>query len=176
VQKGKGKGEAVRMGFDHAIGDILMIFDADLTTQPEEMPKFYYALIENKAEFINGSRLIYNMENGSMRFLNFLANFFFGKLFSWLLGQRLKDTLCGTKVLWKDDYRAIARNRSVFGNFDPFGDFDLLFGAAKLHLKLVDMPVHYKNRTYGTSQIRRFYCGWILLGMSLIALKRFKFR
>lgn len=176
VQKGKGKGEAVRMGFDHAIGDILMIFDADLTTQPEEMPKFYYALVENKAEFINGSRLIYNMEDGSMRFLNFLANFFFGKLFSWLLGQRLRDSLCGTKVLWKDDYRAIARNRSVFGNFDPFGDFDLLFGAAKLHLKLVDMPVHYKNRTYGTSQIRRFYCGWILLAMSLIALKRFKFR
>lgn len=176
VQKGKGKGEAVRIGFDHAIGDIVMILDADLTTLPEEMPKFYYALIENKGEFINGSRLIYNMENGAMRFLNFLANFFFGKLFSWLLGQTIKDTLCGTKVLWKEDYRAIARNRSVFGNFDPFGDFDLLFGAAKLHLKLVDMPVHYKNRTYGTSQIRRFYCGWILLAMSLIALKRFKFR
>ncbi len=176
VQKGKGKGEAVRMGFDHAIGDMVMILDADLTMPPEELPKFYYALTENKGECINGSRLVYDMETGAMRFLNFLANFFFSQLFSWLLGQRIKDTLCGTKVLWKDDYRVIARNRSIFGNFDPFGDFDLLFGAAKLHLKLVDMPVHYKSRTYGTTQIRRFYCGWILLGMSLIALKRFKFK
>lgn len=176
VQKGKGKGEAVRVGLDHAVGDIVMILDADLTMPPEELPKFYYALIQNKGECINGSRLVYDMETGSMRFLNFLANSFFSRLFSWLLGQRIKDTLCGTKVLWRDDYRLIVRNRSVFGSFDPFGDFDILFGAAKLHLKLLDMPVHYKSRTYGTSQIRRFYCGWILLAMVTIALKRFKFK
>lgn len=176
VQQGKGKGEAVRMGFNHAIGDIIMILDADLTVAPEEMPKFYYALIENKGEFINGSRLIYNMETGAMQFLGLVANIFFSKLCSWVLGQKVKDTLCGTKVLWKEDYQAIARNRSLFGNFDPFGDFDLLFGAAKLHLKLVDMPVHYKSRTYGTSQIRKFYYLWILLAMSLIAIKRFKCR
>lgn len=176
VQKGKGKGDAVRLGFDYAIGDIVMILDADLTAPPEEIPKFYYALIENKGECINGSRLVYNMETGAMRLLGFFANYFFGRLFSWLLGQRVKDTLCGTKVLWKEDYQLIARNRSFFGNFDPFGDFDLLFGAAKLNLKIVDMPVHYKDRTYGTTQIRKFYCLWILLGMCALAMKKLKFR
>lgn len=175
-QKAKGKGDAVRLGFDYAIGDIVMILDADLTMPPEELPKFYYALVENKGECINGSRLVYNMEQQAMRPLNYFANRFFSGLFSWLLNQRIKDTLCGTKVLWKDDYQMIARNRSYFGTFDPFGDFDLLFGAAKLHLKLVDVPVHYKNRRYGVSQIRRFYCGWILLGMSFLAMKKFKFK
>ena len=111
-----------------------------------------------------------------MRFLNLLANYFFGQLFSWLLGQKVKDTLCGTKVLWARDYNNIVANRAFFGDFDPFGDFDLLFGSAKLNLKIVDMPVHYKNRVYGQTNIRRFVHGWILLGMSMIALKKFKMR
>lgn len=176
VQEGKGKGDAVRKGFSHASGDILMIQDGDLTAPPEELPKFFDALIQGKGEFINGSRLVYGMEDKAMRFLNLLANFFFGQLFSWLLGQKVKDTLCGTKVLWAQDYKNIVANRSFFGDFDPFGDFDLLFGAAKLNLKIIDMPVHYKNRTYGQTNIRRFVHGWILLGMSMIALKKFKFR
>ncbi|MDR3551296.1 MAG: glycosyltransferase [Candidatus Babeliales bacterium] len=176
VQTGKGKGDAVRKGFEHATGDILMILDGDLTAPPEELPKFVNALVSGKGEFINGSRLVYGMENEAMRFLNLLANFFFSQLFSWLLDQKVKDTLCGTKVLWHDDYKKIVANRHFFGNFDPFGDFDLLFGAAKLNLKIIDMPVHYKNRTYGSTQIRRFMHGWILLGMSFLALKKFKFR
>lgn len=176
VQDGKGKGDAVRKGFAHATGDILMIQDGDLTAPPEELPKFFDALVQGKGEFINGSRLVYGMEDKAMRFLNLLANFFFGQLFSWLLGQKVKDTLCGTKVLWANDYKHIVANRSFFGDFDPFGDFDLLFGAAKLNLKIIDMPVHYKNRTYGETNIRRFVHGWILLGMSLIALKKFKMR
>lgn len=176
VQDGKGKGDAVRKGFAHAMGDILMIQDGDLTAPPEELPKFFNALVQGKGEFINGSRLVYGMEDKAMRFLNLLANFFFGQLFSWLLGQKVKDTLCGTKVLWAHDYKNIVANRGFFGDFDPFGDFDLLFGAAKLNLKIIDMPVHYKNRTYGETNIRRFVHGWILLGMSMIALKKFKFR
>jgi hypothetical protein len=176
VQDGKGKGDAVRKGFAHAKGDILMILDADLTMPPEELPKFFDALVSGKGEFINGSRLVYGMENGAMRFLNLLANFFFSVLFSWLLDQKVKDTLCGTKVLWAKDYTKIVANRHFFGDFDPFGDFDLLFGAAKLNLKIIDMPIHYKNRTYGSTQIRRFYHGWILLGMSLLALKKLKLR
>ena len=176
VQSGKGKADAMRLGFDRAIGDIVMILDGDLTMPPEELPKFYYALINNKGECINGSRMVYVMENGAMQVLGFAANYFFGRICSWLLGQKVKDTLCGTKVLWKEDYDAIARNRTFFGNFDPFGDFDLLFGAAKLNLKIIDMPVHYKNRTYGTTQIRKFYCLWILLAMCVIACKRFKLR
>lgn len=176
VQDGKGKGDAVRKGFAHAKGDILMIQDGDLTAPPEELPKFFDALVQGKGEFINGSRLVYGMEDKAMRFLNLLANFFFGRLFSWLLGQKVKDTLCGTKVLWTHDYKNIVANRAFFGDFDPFGDFDLLFGAAKLNLKIVDMPVHYKNRVYGQTNIRRFVHGWILLGMSMIALKKFKFR
>lgn len=176
VQDGKGKGDAVRKGFAHATGDVLMILDGDLTAPPEELPKFFNALAGGKGEFINGSRLVYGMENEAMRFLNLLANFFFSRLFSWLLDQKVKDTLCGTKVLWHTDYKKIVANRHFFGNFDPFGDFDLLFGAAKLNLKIIDMPVHYKNRTYGSTQIRRFMHGWILLGMSFLALKKFKFR
>jgi len=176
VQDGKGKSNAVRKGFAQARGGVLMILDADLTVPPEELPKFFDALMHGKGELINGSRLVYGMESGAMRFLNLLANFFFSVLFSWLLGQKLKDTLCGTKVLFKKDYEKIAKNRSFFGNFDPFGDFDLLFGAAKLNFKIVDMPVHYKSRIYGSTQIRRFLHGWILLCMSFLALRKFKFR
>jgi Glycosyl transferase family 2/Methionine biosynthesis protein MetW len=176
VQDGKGKGDAVRKGFSHASGDILMIQDADLTAPPEELSKFFDALLNGHGEFINGSRLIYGMETEAMRFLNIIANHCFALGFSWLLGQRTKDTLCGTKVLFKKDYDLIANNRSYFGDFDPFGDFDLLFGAAKLNLKIIDLPVHYKARIYGSTQIRRFYHGLILLKMSLIACKKFKFR
>ncbi|HRN78518.1 MAG TPA: bifunctional class I SAM-dependent methyltransferase/glycosyltransferase family 2 protein [Candidatus Dependentiae bacterium] len=176
VQGGKGKGDAVRKGFAHATGDILMILDGDLTMPAEQLPKFFDALVSGKGEFINGSRLVYSMEPGAMRFLNMLANFFFGVLFSWTLGQRIKDTLCGTKVLWRKDYERIAANRHYFGLIDPFGDFDLLFGAAKRTLKIVDLPVPYKSRTYGQTNIRRFWHGFILLGMSSIALRKFKFR
>ena len=176
VQPGKGKGDAVRAGFAQATGDVLMILDADLTMPPEELPKFFEALVSGKAEFINGSRLVYGMESEAMRFLNLIANYCFGLGFSWLLGQPIKDTLCGTKVLFKYDYEKIVKNRSFFGDFDPFGDFDLLFGAAKLNLKIIDMPVHYKNRSYGTTQISRFRHGFLLLCMSFVALKKFKFR
>jgi len=175
VQPGKGKGDAVRAGFAAATGDVLMILDADLTVQPEELPKFFYAIAENKGECINGSRLVYPMEDEAMQTLNWWANHFFANLFSWLMGQRVTDTLCGTKVLWRKDYERIAANRAFFGEFDPFGDFDLLFGAAKLQLKILDVPVHYKNRVYGSTQIRRFVHGWILLGMSLYAMRKLKF-
>lgn len=158
-QTGKGKGNAVREAFDAASGDILMILDADLTTPPEDMPKFYQVLAHNKGEFVNGCRLVYPMEKQAMRFLNYLANKFFGWFFSFILGQRLKDTLCGTKVLFKKDYELIKANRSYFGNFDPFGDFDLLFGAAKLNLKITEVIVRYRDREYGSTQISRFKHG-----------------
>jgi SAM-dependent methyltransferase len=174
-QSGKGKGNAVREGFQAATGDILMILDADLTTPPEELPKFYRALADGKGEFINGCRLVYPMEKEAMRFLNHLANKFFGWFFSYILGQRLKDTLCGTKVLFKADYEKISRNRSYFGEFDPFGDFDLLFGAAKLNLKITEVFVRYRERTYGSTQISRFKHGWLLLKMSLFATGKIKF-
>jgi len=175
-QTGNGKGNAVREGFDLAQGDILMILDADLTTPPEDLDKFYRALQQNKGEFINGCRLVYPLEKESMRTLNFLANKFFGWFFSYLLGQRLKDTLCGTKVLFKRDYHAIQNNRSYFGDFDPFGDFDLLFGAAKLNLKISEVIVRYKEREYGSTQISRFRHGWLLVKMSLFAARKIRFR
>jgi glycosyltransferase involved in cell wall biosynthesis len=175
-QTGKGKGNAVREAFDAATCDILMILDADLTTPPEDMPKFYEALARNKGEFINGCRLVYPMEDEAMRFLNLLGNKFFGWFFSFLLGQRMKDTLCGTKVLFKTDYEVIKANRSYFGNFDPFGDFDLLFGAAKLNLKITEVLVRYRNRAYGSTQISRFKHGWLLIKMSLFAARKIKFK
>jgi glycosyltransferase involved in cell wall biosynthesis len=174
-QTGKGKGNAVREGFDAASGDVLMILDADLTTPPEELPKFYNVLSNGRGEFINGCRLVYPMEKEAMRFLNMIANKFFGWFFSFLLGQRLKDTLCGTKVLFKSDYEKIKSNRTYFGDFDPFGDFDLLFGASKLNLKITEVIVRYKERTYGSTQISRFRHGWLLLKMSMFAAGRIKF-
>jgi hypothetical protein len=174
-QTGKGKGNAVREGFELATGDILFILDADLTTPPEDMPKFYDALRRNKGEFINGCRLVYPMEKQAMRFLNLVANKTFGMLFSYMLGQRLKDTLCGTKVLFRKDYLIIQKNRDYFGDFDPFGDFDLLFGAAKLNLKIVEVNVRYRDRQYGNTQISRFRHGWLLIRMTLYAARKLKF-
>ncbi|MDP3764319.1 MAG: glycosyltransferase [bacterium] len=170
------KRDKVRLGFEKAKGEVLMILDADLTMPPEDLPKFYNAIISGKGEFINGSRLVYPLENESMRFLNILGNKFFSLMFSWILGQRIKDTLCGTKVLFKKDYEFIAANRKYFGDFDPFGDFDLLFGAAKLNLKIVEMPIRYQARTYGDTNIQRWRHGWLLLKMTLFAARKFKFR
>jgi SAM-dependent methyltransferase len=174
-QPGKGKGDAVRVGFAQATGDVLMILDADLTVPPEDLPRFYAALRQRKGEFINGVRLVYPMEKRSMQFLNFVANKIFGLAFSWLLGQPVRDTLCGTKVLSRADYDLVSRNRAYFGDFDPFGDFDLLFGAAKLNLKIVDLPVRYRERTYGSTNISRFRHGLVLLRMTAFAAQRIKF-
>jgi len=174
-QDGKGKGDAVRKGFAAATGDILMILDTDLTVQPEELPKFYEAIVSGHGEYINGSRLVYPMEDKAMRTLNILGNKFFSVAFSWLLNQRIKDTLCGTKVLTRENYAKLAANRHYFGNFDPFGDFDLIFGSAKLNLKLVEVPIRYKARVYGDTNISRFKHGLLLLRMVIFALGKIKF-
>lgn len=173
-QEGRGKGDAVRKGFAAAEGDILMILDADLTVPPESLPKFVAAIASGKGEFVNGTRLVYPFEKGAMRFLNFLANRTFAALFSWLLNQRFTDTLCGTKVLRKRDYEEIVANRAYFGDFDPFGDFDLIFGAAKLSLKVVEVPIRYADRTYGETNISRFRHGWLLLRMVVFAFRKMK--
>ena len=174
-QPGIGKADAIRVGFEIATGDILMILDADLTVPPEDLPRFYEALVSGTGEFINGVRLVYPMEKEAMRTLNFIGNKFFSMAFSWLLGQSIKDTLCGTKVLYKKDYELIAANRSYFGDFDPFGDFDLIFGAAKLNLKIVDLPIRYRERTYGSTNISRWKHGLLLLRMVTFAAQRIKF-
>lgn len=174
-QTGKGKGDAVRAGFAAATGDILMILDADLTMPPEDLPRYYEVLWSGKAEFVNGVRLVYPMEEQAMRYLNLLGNRFFSLAFSYLLGQPIKDTLCGTKALWRSDYEQIARNRGYFGDFDPFGDFDLIFGAARLGLKILDLPIRYRERTYGTTNINRWRHGLLLLRMTAFAAGRIKF-
>jgi SAM-dependent methyltransferase len=174
-QTGKGKGDAVRAGFAAATGDILMILDADLTMPPEELPKFHDVIASGRAEFANGVRLVYPMDEKAMQFLNLCANKAFGLIFTWLLGQPVKDTLCGTKVLTRAHYDRIAANRAYFGDFDPFGDFDLLFGAAKLNLKIADVPIRYRERTYGTTNIQRWKHGWLLLRMVVFAARKLKF-
>ena len=174
-QTGRGKGDAVRLGFAAATGDILMILDADLTMPPEELGKFYDVIASGHAEFANGVRLVYPMDEEAMQFLNLCANKTFGIIFTWLLGQPVKDTLCGTKVLSRAHYERIAANRAYFGDFDPFGDFDLLFGAAKLNLKIADVPIRYRERTYGSTNIQRWSHGWLLLRMVLFAARKLKF-
>jgi SAM-dependent methyltransferase len=174
-QTGVGKGDAVRLGFAESTGDMLMILDADLTVPPEDLPRFYEALRNRRGELVNGVRLVYPMEKRSMRFLNLLGNKFFGVAFSWVLAQPVKDTLCGTKALRREDYDLIAANRSYFGDFDPFGDFDLLFGAARLNLKIQDLPIRYRERTYGATNIHRFRHGLLLFRMLGLAAARLKF-
>jgi Glycosyl transferase family 2 len=174
-QSARGKGDAVRKGFAMARNDIVMILDADLTTPPEELPRFYDAIISDKGEFINGSRLVYPMEKQAMRWLNMLANKFFALMFSFILGQRFKDTLCGTKALTRKNYLKLAAHRDFFGDFDPFGDFELIFGAARMALRIVEVPVHYRERTYGETKIQRWRHGAILLQMLAFAARRIKF-
>ncbi|WP_430811515.1 MULTISPECIES: glycosyltransferase [unclassified Carboxylicivirga] len=174
-QEGKGKGDAVRKGYAAAEGDILMILDADLTVPPEDLPKFYNAITRGRGEFINGVRLVYPMEKNAMRSLNTIGNHFFSRLFSWILERPIKDTLCGTKVMFRKDYVKLAANRKFFGDFDPFGDFDLLFGAYKLNLKIVDLPIRYRERKYGDTNISRFSHGFILLRMAAFAAAKIKF-
>jgi len=174
-QDGKGKGDAVRLGFKKASGDIFMILDADLTVPPEDLVRFYEIILSNKAEFVNGVRLVYPMQDRAMRFLNLVANKFFSIVFSWLLGQSVKDTLCGTKAISRENYLKIDKNRSYFGDFDPFGDFDLIFGAAKLNLKIIDLPIRYHERTYGTTNINRWRHGYLLFKMVIFAAKKIKF-
>ena len=169
-----GKADAVRKGFEACSGDILMILDADLTVVPEDLKKFYAAIAEGKGEFINGSRLVYPMEKGAMRFLNMIGNKTFSLIFTWTLGQRIKDTLCGTKVLLRSNYEKIKAGRTYFGDFDPFGDFDLLFGASKLNLKITELPVSYKERKYGETKISRFRHGLLLFRMAFIAFIKLK--
>jgi SAM-dependent methyltransferase len=173
-QAGVGKADAVFTAFDAARGDVLMILDADLTMPPEQLPKFWDAIRSGKGEFINGSRLVYPMENDAMRFLNLIANKLFSYLFTWLLSQRVTDTLCGTKVLRRTDYARLKAGRAYFGDFDPFGDFDLIFGASKLGLKMVEVPIRYASRTYGETQISRFRHGLMLLRMVAFAFRRIK--
>jgi SAM-dependent methyltransferase len=174
-QTGKGKGDAVRLGFSKATGEVLMILDADLTVPPEDLPKFYEAWRSGKGEFINGVRLVYPMDEKAMRFFNLLGNKFFSAAFSWLLSQSVKDTLCGTKVLGRAEYEMIAANRNYFGELDPFGDFDLLFGAARFNLKIVDLPIRYRERTYGETNIQRWKHGLLLMRMLLLASRRIRF-
>lgn len=173
---GKGKGDAVRKGFLKASGEVLMILDADLTVPPEDLLKFYLALKEGKSQFVNGSRLVYPMEKEAMRYINLLGNWFFSRVFTWIMEQRIRDTLCGTKVLFKKDYMVLKEYRGYFDNMDPFGDFDLLFGASKMNLHIVEMPIRYQERKYGETKIRRFYHGWILIKMCGLGIRKLKLK
>ncbi len=174
-QTGKGKGDAVRLGFAKATGDVLMILDADLTVPPQDLPSFYDIMARGQSDYVQGTRLVYPMEAGAMKFFNKIGNVAFSQLFTFLLQQPIKDTLCGTKVLWRRDYERIAAGRSYFGDFDPFGDFDLIFGAARLNLKITEIPVRYRDRVYGQTNISRWKHGLLLARMSLIAARKLKF-
>lgn len=174
-QRGRGKKDAVSLGFSKAKNDILMILDADLTVNPLDLTKFYQALASGRAELANGSRLVYPLEKQAMRSLNYLGNRIFSLIFSYLLGQKIKDTLCGTKALFRKDYLNIKKHEPLFGNFDPFGDFNLIFGAALENLKIVDIPVRYYERKYGQTNISRFRNGLQLLKMTYLAAKRIKY-
>jgi glycosyltransferase involved in cell wall biosynthesis len=171
-QTGKGKGDAVRLGLSRATGDVVTILDADLTVPPAALPRFYNAYRDGLGDFINGSRLVYGTESGAMRPLNRFGNVLFAKALSRVLSVRLGDSLCGTKLFARHDYARFTAWRRDFGDFDPFGDFEMLFPAAILGLTVVDLPIRYLARTYGTTQISRFRHGWMLLKMTAIGFLR----
>ena len=173
-QPGKGKADAVFAACSVANGDVLLILDADLTMPPEQLPKFWDAIRSGKGEFINGSRLVYPMEDKAMRFLNLIANRLFSVIFTWLLSQRFTDTLCGTKVLRRSDYMRLEARSASWGEFDPFGDFFFIFGAARMGLKVLEVPIRYASRSYGETQISRFRHGAMLLRMVIFAFFRIK--
>jgi hypothetical protein len=178
-QKGIGQGDAFRYGFDEALGDFVIWLEADLTTPPEEAIHFWNAYLNNQGEYVNGSRFIYKMEKSAMPLLNFLGNRFFGILFTTLLKQRFTDTLCGFKAISKKNYIKIRKQIDFFGDFDPFGDFELIFGAIKNNLKVAEIPVHYQPRQYGESKAygQSFFSfmkhAWLLIRMSYIAFRKF---
>jgi len=174
-QTGKGKANAVREAIAKATGDVIMILDADLTVAPEDLPKFYELLATGKAEFANGVRLVYPMDNHAMRFLNMCANKFFSIGFSWILGQPVKDTLCGTKVFFRESYLDFAKDEADLRLKDPFGDFEFLYFARQKNLKILDIPIRYHDRVYGQTNINRWRHGWMLLKMLVYGALRFKF-
>jgi glycosyltransferase involved in cell wall biosynthesis len=174
-QSGQGKKNAVWQGFESATGDILMILEADLTLQPRDLVYFFVAIASGTCEFANGCRMIYPLTQASMPWLNRIANRIFALLLSYLLNIQIKDSLCGTKAISRQNYQKLSANREFFGDFDPFGDFDLLFGAAKLGLKIMDIPVRYFPRSYGKSNIRHIQDGIILLKMCFHAARKIKF-
>jgi SAM-dependent methyltransferase len=172
---GRGKGAAVRAGLEQATGDVLMILDADMTVMPEDLPAFFEAITCNKGEFINGSRLVYPLSGDAMRTANIVGNKFFAVMFSFLLEQRIKDTLCGTKVVMRHNYAKILAAREYFGDVDRWGDYDWIFGAAKNDLRIVEIPVHYVERVAGeTKMTKRFRNGLIMLRMCWVAFRKLK--
>ena len=173
-QEGSGKKNAVFKGFDNAKYEVLMILDGDLTVKPEELSKFWDKISSGEAEFINGTRLIYPMEDNAMRFLNYIANKIFSYLFSWILGQRYTDTLCGTKIISKKNYLRAKSFTKDLEKLDPFGDFFFIFSSLRLNLKMIEIPVRYKARKYGETQISRFRDGFKLIKMFFITFFKFK--
>lgn len=177
IQKGStGKSGAVNIGFKNARGDIMIIYDSDMTVKPGDLLKFYQALITHQGDFINGSRLVYPIQTSAMQSLNIFGNKLFSLLYSWLFGQPVKDTLCGTKAFWRKDYLLFSRSYKNISSLDPFGDFYLLYCAARLNLKIIDLPVRYFARSYGATNIKRFKNAWQLFKFSLFALKNYKMR
>ena len=174
-QPGKGLANAYHTALPRASNELIMILNGDLTVDPSDLPKFYEAFAEGKGDFINGSRMVYPMEKRAMPIANMIANKGFGMVFSWLLGQRLKDTLCGTKVFLRADWERMEEARVYFGDFDPFGDFEFLFGASKLNLRIIDLPIRYHERTYGSTNILRWRFGVLLSRMCIFAARKMKF-
>ncbi len=158
-QQGTGKANALHEGMEASTGDIVLIYDGDFTVHPAELQKLYAALAAGKAEFVNASRLVYPMQKGAMRLLNLMGNKLFSMLFTWLFSQELADVLSPVKGMFRRNYAAVSTR------FDPFGDFDFFLGAGRSQLKMCEIPVHYLERSYGTTKIRRFRHAWLLLNM-----------
>ncbi len=172
---GEGKGAAVRAGMAVATGDVLMILDADMTVMPEDLPAFFEAVTENRGELVMGTRLVYPLVGQAMRTANVLGNRAFALAFSFLLEQRITDTLCGTKVVMRHHYDALLATRVLFGDVDRWGDYDWIFGAARNNLRIVELPVHYVERVAGETKMRRrLRNALVMLRMCGVALRRLK--
>ncbi len=173
-QTGKGKANAVWEAVEEASKEVIIILDADISVNPETIVQFNSVIDTGKASFVNGTRLIYGMESGAMRIVNNLGNRIFQYIVSIIIGQKITDSLCGTKVFFRKDFNKIKLWKELVQMKDPFGDFDMIFTAGYFGLKILEIPVRYQARVYGVTQIKRFRDGYKLIIYLLNSIKIFK--
>ena len=145
---------------------LIIIYEGDGTSDPGDIAYFYQAMKSGRFEFIEGTRFVYPKDNRAMPIINQLGNIFFAKWFSFFLGQRTNDVLSGIKSILKRDYDLLYKRWGFLGFTDPFGDFELLYGAARTGLKIGEIPIRYYPRTYGETKTKLLIHGFYLLKMA----------
>lgn len=162
-QDGKGKFDAVRKGLAFSCGELIVIWDADGTVRPIDCEKLISTAVKEQRTTI-GNRLKGTRHPDSMRLANLVGNYAFAALWSLVLGGKIHDLLCGSKVFTRVDFEGIP---SWVLKTDPFGDFSLVASAIVNRRSPISIPVDYFPRDYGQTNIKRWSSGVKLLSTSV---------